>query len=66
MQTLFRRQIALPQDHRSWVFLFSPLLIGLLAGKTFSPAAGAKPVAIGTRQLIVSTLFTILFIITWR
>lgn len=26
------RQIALPQDHGSWVFLFSPLLIGLFAG----------------------------------
>jgi hypothetical protein len=30
------------------------------------PAVGAKPVTIGTRQLIVSILFTILFIITWR
>lgn len=34
MKTLFRRQIALPQDHGSWVFLLSPLLIGLFAGKT--------------------------------
>lgn len=30
--SLFRRQIALPQDHGSWVFLLSPLLIGLFAG----------------------------------
>jgi len=30
------------------------------------PAISAKPVAIGTRQLIVSTLFTILFILAWR
>jgi hypothetical protein len=29
----------LPQDHGSWVFLFSPLLIGLFAGQTFSPAS---------------------------
>lgn len=28
----FRKQIALPQDHGSWVFIFSPLLIGLFAG----------------------------------
>ena len=28
-----RRQIALPQDHGSWVFLLSPLLIGLFAGE---------------------------------
>lgn len=30
--TLWQRHIALPQDHGSWVFLFSPLLIGLFAG----------------------------------
>lgn len=36
MKTLFRRQIALPQDHGSWVFLLSPLLIGLTAGKTIN------------------------------
>ncbi len=28
----FQKHIALPQDHGSWVFLFSPLLIGLFAG----------------------------------
>jgi hypothetical protein len=38
-QTLFRRHIALPQDHGSWVFLFSPLLIGLFAGGAFSTAS---------------------------
>jgi hypothetical protein len=27
----FRKQIFLPQDHGSWVFIFSPLLIGLFA-----------------------------------
>ena len=31
----FRKQIFLPQDHGSWVFIFSPLLIGLFAGKHF-------------------------------
>jgi hypothetical protein len=30
------------------------------------PAVGAKPTAIGVRQLIVSTLFTVLFILAWR
>jgi hypothetical protein len=29
-------------------------------------AAGWKPTRIGIRQLIVSTLWTILFILTWR
>jgi hypothetical protein len=33
---------------------------------TLRPAVGVKPTAIGIRQLIVSTLFTILFIFNWR
>lgn len=37
--TLFKRQVALPSDHGSWVFLFSPLLIGLFAGGTWSLAS---------------------------
>jgi len=32
---------------------------------TFNPAINLKPTTIGIRQLIVSTLFTILFIMTW-
>jgi hypothetical protein len=30
------RHIALPQDHGSWIFLISPLLIGLFAGSQWS------------------------------
>ena len=41
MRALFRRQIALPQDHGSWVFIASPLLIGLFAGRTIGPASAA-------------------------
>lgn len=37
---IFRRHIALTQEHGSWVFLFSPLLIGLFAAGQFPPAAG--------------------------
>ncbi len=33
---------------------------------TLRPAIGVRPTAIGIRQLIVSTLFTVLFIITWK
>jgi hypothetical protein len=33
--SLFVRQIAIPQDHGSWVFLLSPLLIGAFASKAF-------------------------------
>jgi YwiC-like protein len=37
--SLFRRQIAIPQDHGSWVFIISPLLIGLFASGSFRPAS---------------------------
>ena len=37
--SLFVRHIALPQDHGSWVFLFSPLLIGLFAAQSFTIAS---------------------------
>lgn len=38
MQLFFKKHIALPQDHGSWVFILSPLLVGVFAGKTFSYA----------------------------
>jgi hypothetical protein len=38
-QTYLRKQIFLPQDHGSWVFIFSPLLIGLFAGGRFTLAS---------------------------
>jgi len=39
-QNIFRRYIALPQDHGSWVFILSPLLIGLFAGGSLKAASG--------------------------
>jgi len=48
-------------------FIFIPFLLQL--GETvwwaFNPAIKAKPTAVGFRQLAISTLFTILFIIFW-
>jgi len=35
-RTLFRRHVALPTDHGAWVFLLSPLLVGLFAGGRWS------------------------------
>jgi len=35
---LFKKHIAIPQDHGSWVFILSPLLIGVFAGNSFSYA----------------------------
>ncbi len=52
MKTLFHRNIALPQDHGSWVFLLSPLLIGLFAGKTFHAGSVLLVVATLTAFLI--------------
>ena len=37
--TYFRKQILLPQDHGSWVFILSPLLVGLFAGGRFTFAS---------------------------
>lgn len=40
MQTrLIRRHVAVPHDHGSWIFILSPLLIGLLAGKKLNYAS---------------------------
>ncbi len=39
MPKYIRRSIAITNEHGSWVFLLSPLMIGLFAGGTFSPAA---------------------------
>ncbi len=39
MKKYFRRQIALPTDHGSWIFLLSPLLIGLTVGDSWSLAS---------------------------
>ena len=38
--SLFRKHVALPQDHGSWVFILSPLFIGFFAaGGSFSQAS---------------------------
>ena len=34
--SLFKKHIAVPQDHGSWVFILSPLLIGIFASKHFN------------------------------
>ncbi len=38
MRDYFKKQIAVPQDHGSWVFILSPLLIGFFAGESFNAA----------------------------
>ena len=39
MKSNFRKNIALPQDHGSWVFILSPLFIGFFASEGFSGAS---------------------------
>ena len=50
------RHVAVPNEHGSWVFLFSPLLIGLFAGGTFQTVifflVGAALAAFMLRQPI--------------
>lgn len=43
--TYFRKQVFLPQDHGSWVFILSPLLVGLFAGGRFTIASLSLVVA---------------------
>jgi hypothetical protein len=50
----------------SWIFLSYALQFIETIWGTMNPAIGVKPTRIGLRQLIVSTLFTILFIIAWN
>jgi len=42
---IFKRHVALPGDHGSWVFLLSPLLIGLAAGGTWKTVTSYLVVA---------------------
>ncbi|MGW8144657.1 MAG: hypothetical protein ACWGN2_09700, partial [Anaerolineales bacterium] len=47
------------------LFLPYALQFGETVWGTLNPAIGVRPTAIGVRQLIISSLFTLLFIITW-
>ena len=39
LKKYFKKNIALPSDHGSWVFLFSPLIIGFFAGNNWSSSS---------------------------
>jgi len=42
---IFKKHVAIPQDHGSWVFILSPLLIGVFAGDAFTPASVSLVIA---------------------
>jgi len=50
--SIFKRHIALPQDHGSWVFILSPLIIGLFASGAFTLASFALTLAALAAYLI--------------
>lgn len=45
MREYFKKQIAIPHDHGSWVFILSPLLAGIFAGGKFNAAALSLSIA---------------------
>ncbi len=45
MRSIFRKQIAIPQDHGSWVFILSPLIIGIFSGRNVRPGTALVVVA---------------------
>ena len=49
----------------AWLVLPYALQLAETLWGTFHPASGVRPTAIGFRQLIVSAVFTLLFILTW-
>lgn len=49
-----------------WVWLAFALQMAETLRGTISPAVGVKPTQIGIRQLIISSLFTLVFILAWR
>lgn len=48
----FRKHIFLPQDHGSWVFIFSPLLVGIFAGNRFTLVSLSLVIAVMAAFLI--------------
>ena len=70
LYTSFNLGITLVLSIPGWLppLIFIPYLLqwGETLWGTLNPAIGINPTRIGLRQLMVSTLFTILFIITWN
>ena len=52
MRKYFKKQIAIPQDHGSWVFIFIPLVVGIFAGKSIGPATISLCIAAITAFLL--------------
>jgi hypothetical protein len=66
VQSLFRKQIAIPQDHGSWVFILSPLIIGIFAAGSFHLATLVVAVAAMDAFLVRQPLTTLVKIYSGR
>ncbi len=66
MNSIFRKQIAIPQDHGSWVFILSPLIVGIFAGEAFRPGTLAIVVAAMAAFLLRQPLTTVVKVYSGR
>ena len=63
---IFRKHVAIPQDHGSWVFILSPLLIGIFAGNTFNYATFNLIVAAMAAFMLRQPVTVLIKILTGR
>lgn len=63
---LWRKHIALPQDHGSWVFLLSPLIVGLFASGKWTPGMPVLVLAAMTAFLVRQPLTVIVKVYSGR
>ncbi len=66
MGSIWRRQIAIPQDHGSWVFILSPLLIGIFAGRSFRTGTILVVIAAMSAFLLRQPLTTAIKVLSGR
>jgi hypothetical protein len=63
---ILQKHIALPTDHGSWVFLLSPLIIGLAVAQTWNPASFWVVLAAFSAFLIRQPLIVVVKVLSKR
>lgn len=66
MREYFKKQIAIPQDHGSWIFILSPLLIGIFAGGKFTYATFNLIIAAMSAFMIRQPMTVLIKVISGR
>jgi hypothetical protein len=66
VKAIFRRQIAIPQDYGSWVFILCPLIVGAFAGRAFRAGTAVVIVAAMAAFLLRQPLATIVKVLSGR